>query len=85
MDTTENEKYRLDQKPEKLMEAIKNIEVKDEKIVNVRKSNITAKTLKALTDQAKRIKEEKLLDEKEIGQLEELLKKVRSNWINKNL
>lgn len=85
MNTRENEKYRLDQKPEKLMEAIENIEVKDEEIVNVRRSNITAKTLKALTEQTKRIKEEKLLDENEIVQLEELLKKVRSNWINKNL
>lgn len=51
---------------------------------DARKQGVTAKTLKAFTEQGKKIIEEKLLNEKDTITFEELLLKVKNGWIRKN-
>lgn len=53
--------------------------------VTGKKMLVTQKTLKAYADMNRRIVEDGLLEPKEAKELEELAKKIRTNWITKNL
>ena len=50
-----------------------------------RKQGVTAKTLGALREQVSRIKEAGLLNATEMEKLENLVAKIRTVWIEKNL